>query len=127
MYKHSEGINTYVPQTYSAAIHPGTAANHLEVALQGTKVTLYINGTELGTWTGLNTVNPTEAGLIVSTFADVGSADAHFDNFATYNMAVPGAAGLHGDGFGTGFTALSPESTPFIWQYLPEQVLFGWP
>ena len=70
--------------TSSAAIHTGTQANRLKVVRSGPNITLYINGTQVGsTWDG--TYTGTWLGMESEAFS--ANFDGRFDNFVVYSGA----------------------------------------
>jgi hypothetical protein len=80
------GFTTLVSATYSAAIHSGTASNHLKVTRSGSNITLEVNGTVLGIWTDSAISGLTGAGIVTNPYSNIPVSDAHFDNFAVTTL-----------------------------------------
>ena len=67
----------------SAAINQGSASNHLRLDCVGSTLTLYANGTLLGSVT--DTVHSSgDVGLYAGTFEEVAGTEILFDNFVVY-------------------------------------------
>jgi hypothetical protein len=77
-----------VPLTFSAAVNTGSLLNHLKVKRQGSSITLFVNGTELGTWDDRTITGLTAYGL-ASFSGSTPLADARFDNFRVMNLPTP--------------------------------------
>ncbi|MFC2038112.1 hypothetical protein ACFLYD_09215 [Chloroflexota bacterium] len=73
--------------TYNPAIRSGSATNHLRVDRVGTKIHMYINGSQVATYYDDSFTGPgRDAGLSVYS-TDVAGTDARFDNFRA--LCVP--------------------------------------
>lgn len=79
-----------VDYTPAAAIHQGTAVNHLSVLRSGAEITLVVNGTTLGTWSDSGITGPGYTGLALRVRTNVPQANAFYDNFYLHTC-VPGA------------------------------------
>jgi hypothetical protein len=76
------GWTEIVPFTYVyRAINPGVMVNHLKVTRYRDTITLEVNGTVLGTWLDETITGASGSGLIVSSYSDLGNAEARFDNY----------------------------------------------
>jgi hypothetical protein len=70
--------------TGSTAIHPGHQTNRLRVERIGSQISLYINGTEVNTYTDANLTSAgRDAGVRAYSYDQV-PVDMRFDNFAAY-------------------------------------------
>jgi CSLREA domain-containing protein len=76
-----------VPVTFSSAIHPGTATNHLKVTRNGNQITLEANGTVLGTWSDGTITGLTGVGLVSGPYNNLPTSDARFDNFTARGVS----------------------------------------
>lgn len=83
------GLYQIVAPTYDAAIHGGTATNHLKITRSGNNTTLSVNGTELGTWWDAGIAGSGGVGLLASTDSD-SSSDVRFDNFSVVMLPTDG-------------------------------------
>ncbi|MEA3396025.1 MAG: hypothetical protein U9R05_01005, partial [Chloroflexota bacterium] len=80
-----------VAPTYASAINGGTASNHLKVTRNGDQITLYANGTTLGTWWDSGIIGLGGVGLISSPYIGSPTSDARFDNFNVVKLTTGGA------------------------------------
>ena len=87
-----------VPGIHSAAIHTNTASNHLKVTLNGSQITLEINGIVLGTWSHSVGMENSSVGLFNMPNPNYWRTEARFDNFIV--SALPGSTKvqLYGNG-----------------------------
>ncbi|MBN1811066.1 MAG: hypothetical protein JXA14_04445 [Anaerolineae bacterium] len=87
-----DGFTAIMPAAVSYSINPGTASNHLSVRRRGSEITLWVNGTQLGTWYDSAIIGPTGVGVMASPYSDVPTADARFDNFSVVTLRTGSAA-----------------------------------
>lgn len=81
--RRENGVPTdLVGYTFSAAINPGTAVNHLKVIRNGADITLAVNDVILGTWTDSAITGPTYTGLGFRLRSNLPAASSYFDNYA---------------------------------------------
>lgn len=80
------GWTEVVPWAYSGAIHSGSGSNHLALTVQGSQMTLQINGSYLGAWSDGSLSGSTYVGLMVLSYYDQPNYDARFDNFAVMRL-----------------------------------------
>ena len=92
LYRRSpSGLIQIVTPTYASAINGGTASNHLKVTRNGNQITLYANGTALGTWWDSGITGLGGVGLISSPYIGSPTSDARFDNFNVVKLTTGGA------------------------------------
>lgn len=97
LYRTPGGFQQIVPLANSAAINGGTSSNHLKVTRDGNAIALEVNGAKLGTWSHSGTGGPTWVGLASSSYADLATSDARFDNFRVSGVTGGATVGLTGD------------------------------
>lgn len=85
-----QGFEPIVRPTPSDAINADTASNRIAVTREGTAITLSVNGTTLGTWDDDGISGPAGVGLITSSYDDVATADARFDDFHVNDLPMGG-------------------------------------
>ena len=87
------GWTEIVPFTYVyRTINPGVMGNHLKVTRHGDTITLEVNGTVLGTWFDETITGASGSGLIVSSYSDLGDAEARFDNYRVTGLGSAASA-----------------------------------
>ena len=77
--------------TYSPAIQPGLASNHLMVIRSGGYIRMYVNGSEIRSVLKSWITGATGVGIVSSPYLDRPVSDALFDNFNFYDL--PAASG----------------------------------
>jgi hypothetical protein len=83
LYRYGPGLFTeIVSPTYSPAIQPGLASNHMGVTRLGDQITLFVNGVELGSYWDYAITGAGGVGIISSPYDDRPKSDALFDNFS---------------------------------------------
>jgi len=91
------GWTEIVPNTYVyRVINPGVMGNHLKATRHGDTITLEVNGTVLGTWFDEAITGASGSGLIVSSYSDLGEAEARFDNYRVTGLESAASASTAG-------------------------------
>ena len=89
---HFDDGNKIVQRSFSDAINPGTAVNHLKVIRDGDQITLEVNGETLATVTDDKFSGMTGVGILTSPYRGEPTSDARYDNFSV--MALPSSSGV---------------------------------
>jgi len=93
---HFDDGNKIVQRSFSDAINPGTAVNHLKVIRDGDQITLEVNGEMLATVTDDKFSGMTGVGILTSPYRGEPTADARYDNFSV--MGLPSSSGVVQEG-----------------------------
>jgi len=93
---HFDDGNKIVQRSFSDAINPGTAVNHLKVIRDGDQITLEVNGETLATVTDDKFSGMTGVGILTSPYRGEPTADARYDNFSV--MGLPSSSGVVQEG-----------------------------
>lgn len=96
-YSSGSGYTALQDWTASSAISTGLATNLMSAVRNGSRIDLFVNQMNLGTWNDGDSGSTTYAGLIMSPYSDDPIADARFDNFEIRNIGsvapiAPGTA-----------------------------------